>query len=106
MEVRNRGTGSWVISRVSSEAMLLRLRSARLWENELSVWRLMTGGGFSYIGWLAVGALNGKAQSHTYFEMHGIQGGRRGESILALWSRPSNFRVRPSMPLFEQTRKS
>jgi hypothetical protein len=47
MKVRNRGTRPWVISRVSSEAMLLRLRSARLWESELPVWRLMTGGGFS-----------------------------------------------------------
>jgi hypothetical protein len=116
--------------RVSSEAMLLRLRTAGLWESELSVWRLMTGGNFSLhrmIGgrrvewewseshllrdaWETRRTLSGS----TYMEYRDQDGGlrlravsyelkRRGDTLLALWGRPSSFRPRPSMPLFEQT---
>jgi hypothetical protein len=116
---------------VSLEAMLLRLRAAGLWESELSVWRLMTGGNFSLhrlVGgrrvewewseshllrdvWNTGRTLSGS----TYMQYRDREGGlrlravsyelkRRRDALLALWNRPSNHRAQLSMPLFEHTK--
>jgi hypothetical protein len=111
---------------VSPEAMLLRLRSLRLWNCELSFWR-PTQRGFSLdrlvggrrVNWVwpddaplqrAWGS-KGKVAGRTYLELRDSGGlqlrpvcfqlVRRGNSIMALWSaKPIDQELR-NLPLFE-----
>jgi hypothetical protein len=117
---------------VSLEAMLLRLRSAGIWQSEFSVWHCMTGGGFALhrlVGgrkvewaWSEPHLLRGAWDTDrtlsgtTYLEYRDRDGGlklrpvsyelrRRGDALLALWSHPSARRKHPPLPLFQKLKE-
>ena len=116
---------------VSPEAMLLRLRSLRLWNCELSFWR-HTQDGFSLdrvvggrrVNWAwpddaplqKAWRGNQTVVGRTYLELRDSGGGlqlrsvcfqliRRGNSIMALWSPKPIENARRSLPLFESQAK-
>jgi len=116
---------------VSMEAMLLRLQSLGLWESELSEWHAMSSGNFSLhrliggrrVEWewseshLLRDAWNsGKTLSgETYIEYRERGGApnlravsyelkRKGNAIIALWSRTSNNKAGVRMPLFDEAK--
>ncbi len=115
---------------VSPEAMLLRLRSLRLWNCELSFWRPARRGfsldrlvGGRRVNWVwpddaplqrAWGS-NGKIAGRTYLELRDSGGlqlrpvcfqlVRRGNSIMALWSAKPIDQEPRSLPLFENQGK-
>jgi len=114
---------------VSIEAMLLRLRSLKLWHSELSMWHRMTGGGFALhrlwggrrLEWrwpdeslLKIAWETGRqVAGRTYLELRDTHGAlqlrpvtyqlsRRGEALVALWSHPSVPLPIARMPLFDE----
>ena len=116
--------------KVSVEAMLLRLRNLGLWECELTVWHRMLGGEFLLdrrIGgqrrdykWTDASELprawetKERIAGHTFVEYTDAGGVRwvkpiwfemvrRGDSLVALWSRAKTSSVKRKLPLFELT---
>ncbi len=114
--------------RVSVEAMFLRVRTLKLCNSELSVWRRMSGGGFALhrllggrrVEWswmdstlLSKAWTTGQVLSgRTYLEIRDGNGclqvrpvsyqiSRRRDSLIALWSEPSRFPMIRTTPLFE-----
>ncbi len=114
---------------VSKEAMLLRLRSLKLWDCELSVWHRMANGSFALDrlvggrriewGWTEDSPLQKawdtghQLDGRTFLECRDGQGAsgvrpisyqvvRRGNALIALWSRKTFVHPRRKMPLFEQ----
>jgi hypothetical protein len=113
---------------VSIEAMLLRLRSLRLWDCELSFWRPKGDGGFSMdrilggrkVNWIwsedaplrTVWKTNQKLAGRTYVELRDSRRGlqlrpvcfqiaRRGDALVALWSARPIQKGLVNLPLFE-----
>jgi len=113
---------------VSTEAMLLRLRSLKLWDCELSFWRRKVDGSFSMdriiggrkVNWTwpddvplnAAWNTNGKPVGRTYLELRGSDGslqlrsvcyevGRRGNELASLWSAKPIEQRRKNLPLFQ-----
>jgi hypothetical protein len=111
---------------VSTEAMMLRLRSLRLWDCELSVWRptqrgfsldRLVGGRRANWAWSDDAPLHKAWRSNrtvvgrTYVELQVPGGGlqlrpvcfqlmKRGNSIVALWSAKPIEEATPHLPLF------
>jgi hypothetical protein len=112
---------------VSSETMLLRLRSLKLWNCELSFWRRMVNGNFSMdrmiggrkLAWVwadqaplkTAWNTSSRIVGRTYLELRDSDGAlqlrpvyyqllRRGEALISLWSAKLIEQERESLPLF------